>query len=105
MRVVDLTEKLNRAEKPVIRVSDVDIEVDNSAKTMLKVLQAVGDDEITPQKAVDVYNLIFDKANRAKVEKLELDFDSFAQLIATAMELISGGAEGEAAAGTLDTTS
>ena len=105
MRVVDITERLERGGRPRIIVSGVEIEVDNTAKTMLKVMSLLGDsiEDVRPQQVLQIYELIFDKKERSKIDKLGLSFPDFMELVNAAMGLVVGGEPGEAE--TRDTTS
>lgn len=100
MRHIDLTERLSNLGRPTITVAEgVDVEVNNSAKTMLKVLAEVGDDmeKVSPSVMMHVYELIFSKSDRAKIDGLGLCWKDFMLVIETAMNLISGADEvGEA---------
>ncbi len=99
-RTVDLTQRLTNAGKPTIRIGDITVKVDNSAKTMLKALAAIGDDldGISPTVMVDIYKLLFSKADRAKIDALDLNFEDWSTLVETALDLVSGeDAAGEGA--------
>lgn len=90
---VNLTDKLGLEDKPTIVIGDVELTVDNSATTMLRVMEVVGDAaEVTPAQVVEVSKLLFDAKSNKALEKLSLSFTDYALVIETAMELIAGGA-------------
>ena len=82
-KIIDITNKLNFEDKPIIKVKDIEIEANNDAVTMLKVV-AIFDGEDKSIKVSDIltiYNLIFDKKNQKKIESLNLTMSDFTTLI------------------------
>jgi hypothetical protein len=106
-KIIDITDKLNFEEKPTFKIKDVEIEANNDAPTMLKVV-AIFENEDGKMKIsdiLDVYNLIFDKENQDKIDKLKLnikDFTTFVMEVAT--NLINDGEEVEGETKTPATT-
>lgn len=94
MKRLDITEKLNFSEKPVLVVKDKEIEIDNSAMTVLKVMGLMGD-EAGSKEILEAYELLFDKTARKMVDSLQLNFGDFATLIRAAIEMVAGDTEGE----------
>ena len=94
MKRLDITEKLNFSEKPVLVVKDKEIEIDNSAVTVLKVMGLMGD-EAGSKEILKAYELLFDKTARKTVDSLQLSFGDFATLVSAAIELVAGDSEGE----------
>ena len=91
-KVVDITEKLNFAENPVLKVKDVSIEVKSDAATVLKIMGIVSED--TSAKAVlQMYELIFGEEDRKKIDKMKLQFKDFQTLVMAAVELVIGDEE------------
>lgn len=94
-KIIDITEKLNFEEKPIIKVKDVEIAANNDAVTMLKAI-AVFDDK---DKKIDVngiltlYKLLFDEENRQKIENLKLSMEDFSTLIIESAQLLINGEE------------
>lgn len=95
-KVVDITEKLGLEGRPELVIGKARVKVDNTAKTMMRVLAAIGDDagDISPSKFLEVYELLFDEKARAQIDKLELSFDDFAAVVEAAMGLVTGSEEG-----------
>ncbi|NBH61570.1 hypothetical protein D1155_07900 [Anaerotruncus sp. 80] len=94
MKRLDITEKLNFSKKPVLVVKDKEIEIDNSAVTILKVMGLMGD-EAGSKEILEAYELLFDKTARKTVDSLQLNFGDFATLVREAIELAAGDSEGE----------
>lgn len=91
-RVIDISEKLNYEENPKIKVKDVELEVQSDAETMLKVLGMLPEEgEPSPSVVIKMYELIFDEKTREKISKMKLNFNDFATIVYTAINLISGG--------------
>ena len=74
-KIVDITEKLDFDGNPIIRVSNMEIEVNADAATMLKVMGVMADSENTgPKEVIAMYELLFGAGDREKVEALKLSF-------------------------------
>lgn len=90
----DITDKLNFDENPVLIVKGTEIEVNADATTVLKVMGAIGDEsEITPKIIVQMYETIFPKKDRKKIEKLKLKMQDFQVLVNEAIEILTGEPE------------
>lgn len=93
-RIIDITDKLGFAERPAIRVRGSVLEVDNTAVTLLRVMQIVGDgnglgvDEINA-----VYELLFDAKARKAIDRMQLDVEDFTTLVMEAIGAATGQAE------------
>lgn len=93
-KIVDITEKLNFEENPKLKVKDIQVEVSTEATTMLAVMQTIGDgNKTTPNDIIKMYNLIFDKREREKIESLKLKFTDFQILVKSAIDLVMGAGE------------
>ena len=88
----DITDKLNFEEKPKLVIKDVEIEVDNSAMAMLKIMNIFSEKEEN-EAISDAIGIMFDEKNRKKLEGLKLNFKDFMTVIEAAMDIIKG--EGE----------
>ena len=100
-KVVDITQKLGMQGKPLLKIGDTAVEVDNTAKTMLRVLDVIGDDpsQASGTDVVKVYEMLFDARARKKLNALGLSFDDFTTVVSEAVDLVIGGdGEGEAEA-------
>lgn len=95
-KVVDITEKLSFEENPKIKIKHITCEVNSDAPTMLKLMQVIGDgDNVNPNDVVKMYELIFNEAERKKIDKLKLQFKDFQEVVMVAMDLVIGGDEEE----------
>ena len=96
-KIIDITNKLNFEDKPIIKVKDIEIEVNNSATTMLKILPLLKED-VTAEQIKDICDLIFDGENRDKIYALNLSIADFSTVVMAAVDLVadtSGNDEGE----------
>lgn len=85
-KIVDITDKLTFDEKPKVKIKETEIEVNTDAPTVLKIMGAMNDDG-DPLK---MYNLLFNKENRTKLEKMKLSFKDFMKVIELSMNLATG---------------
>ena len=94
-KIIDITNKLNFEEKPIIKVKDVELEANNDAVTMLKVVALLDDKEnkITPANLINMYKMLFDEENQKKIEALKLSMNDFATLIIQSATLIANDGE------------
>lgn len=94
-KIVDITEKLDFDGNPVIRVKDVELEVNADASTMLKVMGVLGRQEDPgPREILEMYELIFGEAERDRIEKMKLSFRDFTKIVYTAISLVNGEDDG-----------
>lgn len=89
-KIIDITDKLNFEEKPIIKVKDVEIKANNDAVTMLKVIALFDNDGkgMSVKNILDIYNLLFDKENQQKIESLKLSFEDFSTLVVNAAQAV-----------------
>ena len=89
-KIIDITDKLNFEEKPIIKVKDVEIKTNNDAVTMLKVIALFDNDGkgMSVKNVLDIYNLLFDKENQQKIESLKLSFEDFSTLVVNAAQAV-----------------
>lgn len=90
MKKLDITEKLNFDEKPVLVIKNKEIEIDNRAITVLKVMGLMNDNAGT-EEILQAYELLFDKNARKVVDSMGLSFTDFATVVRTAIGLVAGG--------------
>ncbi len=99
-KIIDITDKLNFEEKPIIKVKNTKIKANNDAVTMLKVVALFGEngEGVAVKDVLTVYNLLFDEENRKKIESLNLTMEDFSTLIMESAQILINGneeAEGE----------
>ncbi len=85
-KIVDITDRLAFDEKPKVKIKGTEIEVNTDAPTVLKIMSTMNEDG-DPLK---MYDLLFDKDNRAKLEKIKLSFKDFMKVIEISMHLATG---------------
>lgn len=91
-KIIDITDKLNFEEKPKIKIKDEEFEVNDSAITVLKVLPKL-DGEIKNRVVNEIFEMLFSKKDREKIEALNLNFTDFSTLVFEAMTLVTGNQE------------
>lgn len=88
---IDITEKLNFEETPVLVIQGKEIHVNDDAVTMLSVMQLMGRKEPSVGEIMKVYEKLFPASDRKVMEQeLKLRFSSLITVIKEAMELIAG---------------
>ena len=84
-----LTEKLKFNEKPVIYIKDNALTVDNSAITVLKLMDVV-QQEGELAGAQKVMDLLFSKEDVKKITALKLSMEDYVLLASVAIDLALG---------------
>lgn len=94
-KIIDITEKLSFDSSPVIKIKDIELKVNDDASTALKMMAIMSDsgDNVGIKEIVDMYELLFDENDRKKIDALKLKFTDFAELVKTAMGLVTGNEE------------
>lgn len=94
-KIIDITEKLSFDTSPVIKIKDIELKVNDDASTALKMMAIMSDsgDNVRIKEIVDMYQLLFDEKDRKKIDALKLKFTDFAELVKTAMGLVTGNEE------------
>lgn len=89
-KIIDITDKLNFEEKPIIKVKDVEIKANNDAVTILKVIALFDNDGkgMSVKNVLDIYNLLFDEENQQKIDSLKLSFEDFSTLVVNAAQAV-----------------
>jgi len=90
-KTIDITEKLNFEESPVLLIQGNEIHVNDDAVTMLSVMQLMGAEESSVKEIMKVYEQLFPAADRMIMEQeLKLKFSALMTVIQEAVQLISG---------------
>ncbi len=92
-RIVDITDKLTFEGNPLLRIREVDIEVNSDAPTMLKLMSVMNKSESENERILEAYNLIFPEESREKLIEMKLSFSDLVKVIESAVDLIQGGAQ------------
>ena len=95
MKVIDITEKLNFAEKPKIKIKDVEITVNNRAVSILKLMPKLNKANVSLDDIMDTINELVSEEDIKKLESLDLNLEDFITFFKSAIELITGDIEGE----------
>ena len=90
MKVIDITEKLNFAEKPKIIIRDAEITINDTAVTVLKIMPKVSKKNIDPGDVLDIINMLVPEEEMQKLERLNLSFEDFMTFIEAAISLVTG---------------
>lgn len=84
-----LTDKLNFNEPPQIEIKGRTLTIDNSAVTILKLMDIVQNEgDLAGVKAT--MNLLFSEKDQKIIEKLHLNIEDYSTLASVAMELALG---------------
>lgn len=89
MRRIDITDRLSFDEQAVLVIKGEELEVNQDAPTVLKVM-ALMDDGSGLEEVMKAYELILPKQSRDKVEALKLNFNDLMTVVKEAFALVTG---------------
>lgn len=90
-KIIDITEKLNFEESPILLIQSREIHVNDDAVTMLSVMQLMGAEEPSVKEIMKAYEQLFPEPDRKIMEQeLKLKFSALMTVIQEAVQLISG---------------
>lgn len=92
MRRIDITEKLSFEEKAVLVIKEEEIEVNQDAPTVLKVMGLM-DDHAGPSEIMQAYEMLFPEDSREKVERFKLSLRDLMTVVMEAFQLITNPGE------------
>ena len=93
-RNVDLTGKLGLGERPTITIGDVTLVVDDTARNMIRVFEAMGDGEgMAPADVMGMASLLFEAPSAEALDALGLSFADYTAVVTTAVDLVLGADE------------
>jgi hypothetical protein len=96
MKRIDITDKLNFEESPVLVIKDQELALNDDAITMLKIMSVFEDSEQpTIKEIIEVFDLIFTQESKDKLAALGLKAKDFSTIVEEAMNLITGEVEDE----------
>lgn len=88
-KVIDITEKLSFDENPVLKIKDIEVEVNSDAKTVLEIMgNFKSKSEV--EASLDSVNKLFNAKDRKKLDGLNLQFKDYMAVISEAMNLVIG---------------
>ncbi len=95
MKKIDITEKLKWAEKPIIKIKDTEIKVNNDAASVLKLVSCFK--KLDADSMIEAAELLFSPEEKEKFDSLGLCFEDYMTVIISAAGLVGGNSdEGEA---------
>ena len=89
-RKVDITDKLNFEENPVLVIKEKELEINADAHTMLKVMGLMAGNEVGSNEILKAYDLMFPDKSKRELEKLKLKFEDFVTVVQEAVQLVAG---------------
>jgi hypothetical protein len=89
MRKINLTDKLALgANKPVITIGDVELEINNSAAAILSLAEILDDDHDTGvADMMRMEEILFEGDNQQKLHALNLSFGDYKTVLMAAVQL------------------
>lgn len=94
-RVIDITEKLNFEERPRIKIKGEEIEINNAAVDMLKIMPQLTKRKLKPDDINLMYKTLFPEESQKKIESFRLNFEDFSTVVLQAAAALDGDGEGE----------
>lgn len=93
-KVIDITAKLSAAELPKICIRGEELEVNNDAETVLKLMGMVNNG-FSNEDVLVVLDLLFPAESRSKLADMKLKFKDYLLIASTAMDLaVDAGEDG-----------
>lgn len=93
-KIIDITETLHFEEKPIIKVKDEMLTVNNEAVVILEILPML-DDNAPASDLLKACKMLFGDEGYEKIKALRLDIDDFKAFLESAIKLVTGDTEGE----------
>ncbi len=94
-RVIDITEKLNFEERPRIKIKGEEIEINDAAVDMLKIMPQLTKRKLKPDDINLMYKTLFPEESQKKIESFRLNFEDFSTVVLQAAAALDGDGEGE----------
>ncbi|MDO5547956.1 MAG: hypothetical protein Q4F79_05650 [Eubacteriales bacterium] len=88
-KVIDITEKLGFEPAPVLKIKGMELTVNDSAETMLRLVDIMSK-KGEFEAIMESVSLLFSEADRKKLGKLKLNFKDFAAVVESAIHLVTG---------------
>ena len=90
---IDITDKLNFDENPIIVVKGKEIEVNTDASTVLKLLVMADGDDVSAEVITEMADLLFTKQGKKTLDSLKLGIGDYSKVVEIAMDLATGDDE------------
>lgn len=95
-KVIDITDKLSFDTNPIIKVKDVELEINSDATTMLKIMGSFNN-KTEMEASLEAADLLFGAEGMKKIETMKLQMKDLMVIIQKAMEIaMESDEEGEA---------
>lgn len=94
-KLIDITDKLNFEEKPIVKVKDTELVINNDAVSMLKVAALFEDGNGKSKDVITMYHLLFEESEREKIDALKLNMHDFNTLISESASIVIDNASDE----------
>jgi len=94
-RVIDITEKLNFEERPRIKIKGEEIEINDAAVDMLKIMPQLSKRKLKLDDINLMYKTLFPEESQKKIESFRLNFEDFSTVVLQAAAALDGDGEGE----------
>lgn len=94
-KVIDITDKLAFDENPVLKIRDVEIEINTDATTMLKVMGLFKNGKSDIESSLEAARLVMGEDGMKIVEEMKLSFQDFMSVIHEAVDVAIGKEDSE----------
>lgn len=88
-KIIDISEKLSFDQNPVLKIKDIEVEVNSDARTVLEIMgNFKAKSEV--EASLDSVEKLFSAKDREKLDGLKLQFKDYITVISEAMDLVMG---------------
>lgn len=94
-KTVDITDKLEFAENPVIIINGTELEVNTDAASVLKVMALTTDEDFSNGDVDKAVNMLFTKESAKTLREMNLKMKDYQTVVFEAMNLAVGADEGD----------
>lgn len=95
-KIIDITDKLSFEERPRIKIKGIEIEINDAAVDMLKIMPELSKKKLTVDDINTMYQTLFPEESQKQIESLHLNFKDFSTVVLqAAMTLDNSDDEGE----------
>lgn len=103
-KTLDITKRLKWDERPRLKVKDVEVEVNNSAETVIRVMELTAKGGLNNQGVLEMMNLLISVEDQQRLLALGMSFRDYAEIMMAAMDLVTDGDEEDQGEGETRTT-
>ena len=91
-KVIDITDKLASGESPRLRIRGVELEINDDAETVIRLMGMVADG-ISNEDVLKVVELLFPEESRRQMAAMKLKYQDYMTAVTAAMNLAVGADE------------